>query len=92
MTDSKLKRLIVAITVGAVMLLVILLSVMIYQLIAIGNKQKELAQLNAKIEEYKTLIENGEDTLEVRSTRQWIIREARQLGYIFDGDNIYLDD
>ena len=92
MTDSKLKRLIVAITVGAVMLLVILLSVMIYQLIALGNKQKELAELNSKIEEYKTLIENGEDTLEVRSTRQWIIREARQLGYIFDGDNIYLDD
>ena len=81
-----------AITVGAVMLLVILLSVMINQLISIDVKQKELAKLNEKIAEYKTLIERGEDTIEVRSTRQWIIREARQLGYIFDGDNIYIDD
>ena len=89
MTESKAKRMIVALTVGAVLLLVCLLSVMIYQLIAIGKQEKDLADINAKIELYHQMIEDGEDTLEVRSTRQWIIREARQLGYIFDGDKIY---
>lgn len=92
MTESKAKRMIVALTVGAVLLLVCLLSVLIYQLIAIGRQEKELADLNAKIELYHQMIEDGEDTLEVRSTRQWIIREARQLGYIFDGDKIYPND
>ena len=92
MTESKLKRMIVALTVGAVLLLVCLLSVMIYQLIAIGKQERELSELNAKIEQYTQMIKDGEDTLEVRSTRQWIIREARQLGYIFDGDKIYPND
>lgn len=92
MTESKLKRMIVALTVGAVLLLVCLLSVMIYQLIAIGKQERKLSELNAKIEQYTQMIKDGEDTLEVRSTRQWIIREARQLGYIFDGDKIYPND
>lgn len=92
MTESKAKRLIVAITVGAVMLLVVLVSIWVYQLIAIGVKERNLAILDEKILEYKVLIENGEDTIEVRSTRQWIIREARQLGYVFDGDKIYPED
>lgn len=92
MTESKAKRLIVAVTVGAVMLLVMLMSIWVYQLIAINVKEKNLAELDAKIQEYKVLTEKGEDTLEVRSTRQWIIREARQLGYVFDGDKIYPEE
>ncbi len=61
-------------------------------MIAINVKEKNLAELDAKIQEYKVLTEKGEDTLEVRSTRQWIIREARQLGYVFDGDKIYPEE
>ena len=89
MSENKLVRLIVAGTVGAVLLLVILLSVMVYQMVAINAKQKDLAALNAKISEYKLLIEQGEDTIEARSSKQWIEREARKLGYIFDGDKIF---
>lgn len=89
MSENKVIRLIIAATVGAVMLLVILLSIMVYQMVAIDTKQKDLAALNAKINEYKLLIEQGEDTIEVRSTYQWIEREARKLGYMFDGDKIF---
>ncbi len=89
MTESKAKRLIVALTVGAVLLLVCLLSVWIYQLVAINLKEKQLAEINAEIEIYQELIKEGENTIEVRSSRQWIIREARQLGYYFDGDKLY---
>ena len=89
MSENKVIRLIIAATVGAVMLLVILLSIMVYQMVAINTKQKDLEALNAKINEYKLLIEQGEDTIEVRSTYQWIEREARKLGYMFDGDKIF---
>ena len=89
MTEAKLKRMIVAITVGAVMLLVCLLSVMVYQLFAISKQKRDLDLINQKIAEYKMLIEDGEDTIEVRSSYQWIVREARELGYIFDGDKLY---
>ena len=89
MSENKVIRIIIASTVGAVLLLVILLSIMVYQMIAIDAKQKDLLALNAKISEYKALIKEGEDTIEVRSTKQWIEREARKLGYIFDGDKIF---
>ena len=42
MTEEKAKKIVVASTVGAVLLVVILVAVMVYQLIAIGveNKRK----------------------------------------------------
>ena len=68
------------------MLLVILLSVMIYQLISISKLKAEEADLEAKITEYQVLIEDTEDTIEARSMRWWIERRAREIGYIYDGD------
>ena len=87
MTEAKFKRLVVAFTVGAVMLLVILISVMVYQLVEIGVHNKRRAEYDAKIEEYNQLIIEGEETKEIRSMRWWIIREARELGLEFEGDN-----
>ena len=81
MSETKLKRLIVSVTVGAVMLVVILLLIMTYQLISIGVTKNRIEQLEKKIAEYEVLIESGEDTIEARSMREWIEREARLLGY-----------
>lgn len=85
-TEEKAKRLIVASTVGAVLLLSILLIVMVYQLIHIGVYNNRIANYNAKIAEYEALIEQGEETKEIRSMRWWIEREARELGlkYVYD--------
>lgn len=85
-TESKFKRLVVAITVGAVLLIVILLSVMTYQLIAIGKERREIAELEREIAEYDELYASGEDTLQARSKRLWIERRARELGYVYEGD------
>jgi uncharacterized membrane protein len=89
MTAEKQKRLIVAGVVGAVLLALILISVMVYQLIAIGVANKRKAELETAIAEYKQLVEDGDDLLAERSTYQWIVRRARQLGYVFDGDKLY---
>ena len=89
MTESKIKRLIVAATVGAVLLIVILLTIMVYQLISASVEKKRIDEIDAKIVEYRALIEEGEETKEARSMRWWIVREARELGYVYDGDKSY---
>ncbi len=88
MTEKKFKNLIVAGTVGAILLLVILLSIMLFQIISISVEKRNLAELEEQIAIYNQLIETGEDTVEARSSRWWIIERARELGYVFDGDKL----
>lgn len=88
MTESKFKRIIVASTVGAVLLLLVLVAVMVYQLISIGVENKRIREYETKIAEYNALIEQGVDVKNARMERDWIIYEARKLGYIFEGDSI----
>lgn len=83
MTEEKTKKLIVAGTVGAVLLVVVLISVMVYQLIAIAVYNKRIDNYNAKIAQYNQLIEQGEETKETYSLRWWIEREARELGLVY---------
>ncbi len=86
MTQSKAKKVIISTTVGAILLLAILIFIMVYQIIAINVKKSEEQALNSAIAEYRVLIEKGEDTLDVRSKREWIIRRARELGMILPKD------
>ena len=83
MTTEKTKKLIVASTVGAVLLLVSLLAIMIYQMVAIQNKKADIKRLENAIVELEQLIEEGEDTIEIRSMREWIEREARRLNFVY---------
>jgi len=89
MEQDKAKRIKTALIVGAVMLLVILVSVLIYQLVAITNGQRQLNELNEKIAYYKEIVDDSEKTLEARETKEWIEARARELGYYFDGDKLY---
>ncbi len=86
MTEEKAKKLIVASTVGAVLLLFILISVMVYGIIALNHERQKGKLLEQKITEYNRLIKEGEDTLEARSLRAWIEMRARELGYVFETD------
>ncbi len=86
MTESKFKRVISAVTVGAVLLLVMLLSVMVYQLFSIKVETRKKQEYEEAIAYYNQLIEEGNDTLEVVQQRWWIERRARELGLIYPDD------
>ena len=88
-TDSELKfeRRVVALTVGAVVLLALLIILMCYQLIAIGVKNNRVKQLKADIAALEQEYENGEDTLEIRRKAAYIERRARELGYRYADDD-----
>ena len=86
MTETKAKRLIVASTVGAVLLLFILVAIMVYQMISIQVKKNRIEYLEGQIAKYDILKAKGEETIEIRSMREWIEREARKLGYSYSSD------
>lgn len=86
MTEEKIKKLIVSSTVGAVLLLFILLSIMVYQLIAIKVEQKNIAHLESEIVRLTELKEKGEDVYQIRQLEDWIVRRAYELGYVFADD------
>ena len=86
LTEEKAKRLIVAGTVGAVLLAVILIIVMIYQLISMSVYQKRIEKYNEQIAYYRELIANGESQKETYALRWWIESEARALGLVFPED------
>ena len=83
MTEEKAKKMIVATTVGAVLLLVTLLAIMVYLIISIKVKENKIEYLQTQIERYELLKNKGEETLEIRSMREWIEKEARKLGYTY---------
>lgn len=86
-SEEKQKRLIVAATVGAVMLFVILLCVMTWGMARSLTYKRDIKNLEKAIAEYEMLIAEGKDTIEARKSAIWIEREARRLGYVKTGDN-----
>ncbi|MBQ8197715.1 MAG: hypothetical protein IJZ73_06655 [Clostridia bacterium] len=81
MTESKLKKVISAVTVGAVMLMVILVSVLVYQLISIKVKRNQIAELENRIAYYNQLTEEERKENQYRYELDWIENRARELGY-----------
>ncbi len=86
MPEGKQKRIIIACTVGAVLLVVALLFIMIMQMIVIGVYKGDESDLEDAIAEYDQLIELTGETYETRSMRWWIVERARELGYVFKDD------
>lgn len=86
MEEGKFKRIVGASTVTAVLLVVVLVAVMVYQLLAISTEKAKQRELDAKIASYYALIEEKGDCLESRSEAWWIIERARELGYKLPDD------
>lgn len=89
MTESKAKRLTVSLTCGAVLLLVLLLSVLVYQLISIKVYNDKNASLDAEIAKYERLLEDDKKTYEARKQLSWVKFRARELGLVDKLDRIY---
>ena len=86
MTETKAKKVIVASTVGAVMLLFILVAIMVYQMITIRVKENRIDYYKDQIAKYESLTDEAKETFEARSMREWIEREARRLGLGYSSD------
>lgn len=84
--DASLKRKIVAFTVGAVVLLCVLIILMCYQMIKIGVQNRKKADLTAEIAALTAEYEKGEGELAFRRTNLYIERIARELGYHYADD------
>ena len=81
-SEEKAKRLIVACTVGAVLLVLILLVVMVYQLISIGVQNSRIKYYEEQIAIYNQMIDDGASDKEIYQQEWWIRREALELGLV----------
>ena len=86
MTETKQKKLIMASTVTAVLLAVILLVVMCYQLISMSVLKNKRARLKSEIEQLKQIVQTTTDEVEKWEALEWIEKKARELGMYYDGD------
>ena len=97
MTESKFKKVVVASIVGAIMLIVVLVSVILYQVITMTQYIRERDGLLEEITKLEQLINSNADEAEIRQTKEWIEDRARELGYkykndiVLDGDDIIID-
>lgn len=92
MTESKFKKVVVASIVGAIMLIVILVTVILYQVITMSGYAKKKNELESEIARYEKLLDENASEEEIRKSKEWIIERARELGYVFPDDIIISDD
>lgn len=85
---EKSKRVHNALKVGAIVLLVVLLALLIYQVVAIIVTKNKYDELVDKIAYYQELVLEGTEKEEIYKTEEWIKQRARELGYYFPGDVI----
>ena len=88
MTESKFKRIVISSVITAILFVFILVTLLVYQLISIGQEKKAFKEYEAKIEYNRTLNDSEEDKIEARKTARWIIDRARELGYVLPDDII----
>ena len=82
MTQEKMRKLITAIAVATKLLLVILLSVLIYQWITIGVQKKRIEKVRSDIAYYEELNETAQNDLDYYSSDLYKKLEAFKLGFI----------
>ena len=82
MTQEKMRKLITAIAVATTLLLVILLSVLIYQWITIGVQTKRIEKIRSDIAYYEELNETAQNDLDYYSSDLYKKLEAFKLGFI----------
>ena len=91
LTEQKKNRIAAAITVNAVILIVILVAVVIYQLAVIVRTANQVKQLEEEYERYEKLLKEGEIELdeleEMLGSDQQLLYLALKNGYEFVTEN-----
>ena len=86
LSDVRFKKRVIAFTVGAVLLLAVLIMVMCYQLIAISVDRNRKSELTAAISELDAELDSGEETIGIMQKKWWIVQRARELNYRLPDD------
>lgn len=86
MSEEKFKRVVIALTVGAVLLLTILLGIMVYQIVSIFSLKRTNAQIEKDIAYVRELIAKNEDEKVITQMKEYIDRVARENGYVLPSD------
>ena len=86
MDEQKLKRVVAASVVIAVVLLSILFTFMVYQMIAIGAKKHEIDELNKQIELLEEQKERTQDKIDLWMSDWKIEERARELEWYYPSD------
>ncbi len=82
MTEGKMRKTITAIVAAATLLLVILLSVLIYQWISISVQNKRIAAAEERVEYWTEQNEKAEQDLDYYLTDAYKTWEAFKQGYV----------
>ncbi len=80
-SEEKKKRIAVGATVAAVLLILFLLSILIVQFVHIGVEKARERELIEQTEEYRRLIEEGEDNLDWYKSGNGLYLTARKYGW-----------
>ena len=86
MDEQKLKRVVAASVVIAVVLLSILLTFMVYQMVAIGAKKHEIDELNKQIEVLEQQKKDTQDKIDYWLSDWKIEERARELEWYYPND------
>ena len=92
MTESKFKKVVAASIVGAIMLIIILVTVIVYQVVTMSGYIKQRDSLIEGIARLEQMIEDNASEEEIRTTKEWIEEQARKIGYKYPNDIIIDDD
>lgn len=84
MEEQKLRKIIAAGVSTAIILLVTLVFVMIYQMVLLSNGQKNVERLNSEIAQLESEKEDMRNRIEIWQTDWKIDERARELGWLYD--------
>lgn len=86
MKEEKLKRLITAFTVTGVLFVVMLISVIVYQLVNLTLLKNKKDKLESEIQQLETKIEDTKEQIEINSSYWYIEQKAREYGFVYEDD------
>ena len=87
MGEEKKRRVVSATVSGAIMLLFILVTIIVYQFVGISQRKNRIDALDAEIATLQQEIKDTENSIEEWSQRWKIEQRARELGLIYEEDD-----
>ena len=87
MSEEKKRRVVSATVSGAIMLLFILVTIIVYQFVGISQRKNRIDALDAEIATLQQEIKDTENSIEEWSQRWKIEQRARELGLIYEEDD-----